>query len=368
MATKLSDLTRTHDNNFTLIRFFAATMVLYSHMFTLIGEKFHPYAKHFGLTLGIVGVDIFFFTSGFLVTASLLTRKDIFAFAWARFLRIYPALFFAVIVSILIGLYFTTLSMEDFFKHSLVHRFFIHNITLYGGITYFLPGGVFSENIRHGVNGSLWTLPWEIKMYMILFILGVFIYIKPKLLNKKTLVIIFSLIVFVFLSLLYVNRFYHFTTNVSITPALRFLPLFFMGSLLYIIKDKLILSTRFFLFLLFLIIMSAGNAKFYYILHYLFIGYIILYLAYIPKGKIRNFNKFGDYSYGLYIYAFPIQQSVIALNPNISGLNAFYISFAITLILSILSWHFLEKKMLTYKNSYFLFKDRYFTKDRKINE
>lgn len=368
MATKLSELTRTHNNNFTLICFIAATMVLYSHMFTLIGEKYHPYAKQFGLTLGVVGVDIFFFTSGFLVTASLIIRKDIFAFAWARFLRIYPALFFAVIVSILIGLYFTTLSIEDFFKHSLVHRFFIHNITLYDGITYFLPGGIFSENLRHGVNGSLWTLPWEIKMYMILFILGIFIYIKPKLLNKKTLIIIFSLIVFVFLSLLYVNRFYHFTTDVSITPALRFLPLFFMGSLLYIIKDKLILSTRFFLFLVFVIIMSAGNAKFYYILHYLFIGYIILYLAYIPKGKIRNFNKLGDYSYGLYIFAYPIQQSVIALNPNISGLNAFYISLILTLILSVLSWHLLEKKMLTFKNSYFTFKDKYFTKHREINE
>ena len=367
MAIKLSELTQSHDNNFTLIRFIAATMVLYSHMFTLIGEKYHPYAKQFGLTLGVVGVDIFFFTSGFLVTASLLIRKDIFAFAWARFLRIYPALLFAVIFSVFIGAYFSVLPLEDFFKHGLVKKFFIHNITLYDGITYFLPGQVFSDNVHHGVNGSLWTLPWELKMYMILLILGVFMYLKPKLFTKKVLMIIFILIIVVALSLLYGNRFYHFTTDVHIKPAFRFLPLFFMGSLFYILKDKLFLSTRLFLFLVFLIILSNKNAQVYYVLHYLLIGYVILYLAYIPKGKIRYFNRLGDYSYGLYIYAYPVQQSVIALNPGISGLNAFYMSFLITLILAIVSWHLLERKMLTFKNSYSEVRNKFLTK-RRINE
>lgn len=368
MAIKLSELTSNHNNNFTLIRFIAATMVLYSHMFTLMGEKFHPYAKQFGLTLGVVGVDVFFFTSGFLVTASLLTRKDVFAFAWARFLRIYPALFIAVVFSLLVGVYFTSLPIETFLQHSQVYRFFIHNITLFDGVVYFLPGGVFSENIRHGVNGSLWTLPWEIKMYFILFIVGFFALVLPKYFTKKVFVILFLSIFLVSLTLLYVNRFYHFTTDITILPALRFLPLFFAGSLLYILRKKIFISSRIFLLIVLVIILSSGNAKFYYILHYLFLGYVILYLAYIPKGKIRHFNKLGDYSYGLYIYAFPVQQSVIALCPNISTINAFFISFIVTLFLSVLSWHLLEKKILTYKNSYFKFKDKIINKFRKINE
>jgi len=368
MGIRLNEVTVNHNNNFTLIRFIAASMVLYSHMFTLLGEKFHPYAKNFGLTLGVVGVDIFFFTSGFLVTASLLTRKDIFAFAWARFLRIYPALLFAVIFSISVGAYFTILPMDNFFAHSLVHKFFLHNTSLIGGITYFLPGDVFSDNIHHGVNGSLWTLPWEVKMYFILLFFGLLTFYKPSLITQRGLVVLSGLIVTVSLVLLFSNYLFHFITSVHIKPALRFLPLFFMGSIIYLLKDKVILSKRLFVLIVISILLSIGNPKLYYVLHYFFIGYIILYIAYIPKGKILFFNKLGDYSYGLYIYAYPVQQSVIALNPGISAINAFYISFAITLLLAVLSWHLLEKRMLGYKNSYFKLKDFVLNKFRKINE
>ena len=75
-------------------------------------------------------------------------------------------------------------------------------------------------------------------------------------------------------------------------------------------------------------------------------------LAYIPSGAIRGFNKYGDYSYGMYIYAFPIQQSVAALIPGISVLAMIVISFIITFILAFISWHVVEKKMLKYKDKY----------------
>ena len=177
MATKLSDLTHGHKNNFTLIRFIAATLVLFSHSFTLAGEKFYPFAKIFGMSLGVLGLDIFFFVSGFLVTASLLIRKEIFAFAWARFLRIYPALFVAVIFSVSVGAYFTSLPLNTFLNSNLVSNFFIKNITLLDGIGFRLPG-VFADNPRHAVNGSLWTLPWELKMYFVLFVAGGIMTIK----------------------------------------------------------------------------------------------------------------------------------------------------------------------------------------------
>ncbi len=359
MGIKLSEITQSRDNNYNLMRFLAATAVMYSHTYSLIGEKFHPYAKHFGITLGVFGVDIFFFTSGFLVTASLLRRPDIFAFAWARILRIYPALFIAVIISILIGLYFSSLSLDDYFSHRLVEKFFIRNINLMQGIVYRLPGGVFADNLKHGVNGSLWTLPWEVKMYAALFFIGVMAFFKPFFFKTKGFKIVFSLLMIISLALLVVNYFTHFTNNVRIKPMFRFGYLFFLGATMYTFKDKIYLSKIVFICCILVLALCEGNAKAYFIFHYLFIGYIILCFAYMPGEKIRKFNNLGDYSYGLYIYAYPVTQSVIALNPGITGIDAFFIIFVITLMLSVLSWHLIEKRMLTLKDKYYIIKDKY---------
>ena len=358
MATKLSDLTHGHKNNFTLIRFIAATLVLFSHSFSLSGEKFYPFAKFSGMSLGIIGLDIFFFVSGFLVTASLLIRREIFAFAWARFLRIYPALFVAVIFSISVGAYFTSLPLDTFLNSNAVSDFFIKNITLVDGIRFHLPG-VFADNPKHAVNGSLWTLPWELKMYFVLFVVGGIMTIKQLKFIKHGFFWFCLIITATLLALLYLNYFnnYQLVSDVRIKPGIRFGSLFFAGALFYVCKDRVILSGKFFLFILIAVAFSFGHSKLYYVLHYLFLGYVILYLAYVPKGRILKFNSLGDYSYGLYIYAFPIQQSVIAIFPNLSGINIFYISFITTLILAVLSWHFLEKKVLMYKSSYLKFKD-----------
>jgi peptidoglycan/LPS O-acetylase OafA/YrhL len=82
--------------------------------------------------------------------------------------------------------------------------------------------------------------------------------------------------------------------------------------------------------------------------------YIVFYVVYLPKGKILNFNKLGDCSYGLYIYAFPIQQLIIHYYTGASILEVTVYSSIFTLILALISWHFVEKKALSYKNSYTL--------------
>ncbi len=91
---RLSNFTDGRDNNFSLIRIIAAFAVLITHSFALAigtGEA-EPFQKFLGMTMGTIAVDIFFITSGFLVTSSLLTRQSVIEFVWARVLRIYPAL------------------------------------------------------------------------------------------------------------------------------------------------------------------------------------------------------------------------------------------------------------------------------------
>jgi peptidoglycan/LPS O-acetylase OafA/YrhL len=94
------------------------------------------------------------------------------------------------------------------------------------------------------------------------------------------------------------------------------------------------------------------NKDLFFIVYSLFLPYIIFYIVYVPSGQIRKFNIMGDYSYGIYIYAFPIQQTMAALVPGISVTTMIVYSFGFTLIMSILSWHLIEKRFLKMKGTY----------------
>ena len=96
----------------------------------------------------------------------------------------------------------------------------------------------------------------------------------------------------------------------------------------------------------------TGNVKLFFLFYILTIGYLVIYLAYVPTGFVRNYNKLGDYSYGIYIYAFPVQQSVAAILTGVGVMKMFTISFPITLLIGILSWHIVEKPMLNMKSKY----------------
>ena len=174
MSGYLASFVSGRDNNFNLIRFVAATLVLFSHSFALsIGSSdAEPLRASIGMTWGDIAVDIFFITSGFLIANSFLTRSNVLVFLWSRALRIFPALIIAVLFCVfVIGIAFTSLEPKEYLAHDQTQRYLIKNIMLVGGIEYSLPG-VFSENpFSHAVNGSLWTMPYEVKMYMLLIVM-----------------------------------------------------------------------------------------------------------------------------------------------------------------------------------------------------
>jgi len=96
-------------------------------------------------------------------------------------------------------------------------------------------------------------------------------------------------------------------------------------------------------------LVSLLNKDVFYYAYMLVLTYTILYLAHIPAGRLRNYNRLGDYSYGIYIYSFPIQQSLAALFPGISTPEMVVGSTLATFTTAILSWHFLEKYALQLK-------------------
>lgn len=344
----LGTYTDSRDNNFNLIRVIASLLVLFTHSFALVegSSMAEPLKLSLGTTLGTIAVDIFFITSGFLIAGSFFNKNSILSFIWARILRIYPAIIVSMIFSVfVIGLIFTKYSIFEYLSNIDIYKFFFTNIILYFRIEYSLLD-IFENNpIAYTINGSLWTLPFEIKMYIYLAIIGTILILFQKFIKKPIVKISFFIIV---LFALIQDMIYHFYFN-KIDASVYLFYMFFVGSAFYIFRDYIYLSFKLFLIMLVILLFSSFDREVFFVIYTLFLPYMVFFLAYIPSGIIREFNKLGDYSYGIYIYAFPIQQSIVSIYPNISIVNMVIVSSFTTFILAILSWHLVEKRFLKMK-------------------
>lgn len=351
MSHLLSTYTTSRDNNFNLIRAIAASLVLFSHSFALAlgSSDFEPLRSTIGMTWGMIAVDIFFVSSGFLITSSYISKNNIIAFVWARVLRIYPALIVATLFCVfIVGLWFTDHTLNEYLSSQQTLKHLIKNSILFFGVDYRLPGVFMDVPYKEAVNGSLWTLPYEVKMYAILaLIFATVSYLEPrkKLISVKNAILAMGLISIA------ANVFNHFH---PILPQnfIRLFSMFFVGAAFYVWQDKIRLSPKYIVIGLPLLILSSFNKDVFFVLYCLLLPFIIFYLAYVPSGLVRNFNKFGDYSYGIYIYAFPVQQSIAATVPSVSVPAMIVLSFTFTLVLAMISWHVIEKRFLKMKNSY----------------
>jgi peptidoglycan/LPS O-acetylase OafA/YrhL len=342
----LADRAHGRDNNFNLIRFLAATLVILSHSYSLTGLD-DPLQKY-GETLGLLAVDVFFITSGFLVTGSLFQRKSVISFVTARILRIYPALIAAVLFCVfVIGTAYTRLPISLYFSDNGIYRFLFHNMTLLGKLEFNLPG-VFENNpLKNAVNGSLWTLPVEVRLYASLTILSGFFYIKK--IKQSERFIKYAILSCCAISTALFIYYYEFSCYTYGT--LRCVSMFFIGAACWVLRHRIIISHTISLFLLALPPLFLWDIKVFFILLHLVTWYFVLYAAYAPDSFIRRFNLFGDYSYGLYIYAMPIQQSLAQSYSGINNVKMFLFSFLLTLFLAVISWHLIERPMLQKKTN-----------------
>jgi peptidoglycan/LPS O-acetylase OafA/YrhL len=329
----LSDFSKGHDNNLNLVRFCLATFVIFSHSFPLSkGEGYtDPFKDVAEFSLGDMAVNAFFVVSGFLVTGSLVRSNSLRQYALARLARIYPGLFLSIFFCVfLVGLLQTTLSTHEYLTDKLTRNFLVKNSLLIPTKMQFTLPGVF-DGLPYSsiVNGSLWTLPYEISMYVVIAILGLIGVLKNRLIAGvllSTPVIIYA-------------------TSIAESHALRFAAFAAIGILVFIFSTNIPLSNSTCLVAIVLVCVSLtfGMAK---VSQVILCGYIVLWLGYVPNGAIRWFNSLGDYSYGMYIYAYPIQQTLVQNFQGISPLELFVSSFALTLPVAIVSWHLVEHKAL----------------------
>src|SRR5262245_10794102 len=154
-------------NSFDVLRLLAAGFVFWSHQFALLGHS-EPVPPGLKETYGGLGLYIFFAISGYLNTASLLASRSAPLFLASRALRIYPAVLVSTVVTMAAGAVVTIVPLTTYLGSYETVLFIVKNATLLAGAAQHLPG-VFTHNpAQSAVNGSLWTLPYEIYLYLIL--------------------------------------------------------------------------------------------------------------------------------------------------------------------------------------------------------
>lgn len=301
-------------------------MVLWSHQFALMGFP----ELHSPVFNGWLGVHIFFAISGYLNVQSALNNPSWWRFLVRRARRIYPALAGLAIFCVAVGFTVTSASPDSFW--SAVPTFVLKNSTILFGIDYSLPG-VFETNPYPSVmNGSLWTLPSEIKLYIYLAIIAVAARYRP--------VLLLTFLTALFIGLL---LWFHFTTkNVETAYFQQFTVVFLTGALFALIERIRGVGTA--------IMAALGIAAMVAITTNMVAWLPAIALAAILAGKIQSpiwLRPPIDISYGVYLYAFPVQQVIASYGLSLSISLA--ISLFGTMALATLSAIFIERPTLTYR-------------------
>ena len=318
-----------HANNFNLLRFVAATMVLFSHCWPLavVSDTREPLSQLIDVSLGTMAVCAFFSISGYLVGSSWDRNPRVAPFVAARAARILPGLFIVLALTVFVlGPLLTTLPLGSYFTQADTWTYLLRNLTLMKLQTH-IPGVLEGAKL----NGSLWTLPYEVACYCVLLALALCGALKRFAIPA---ILLMALAAFGHTS--YSNMPYHLAT---------FWMSFSAGICLW--KWRAPMSGHFVLLLVFV----AGLAMHFhlwgsYVLFTQAIALATLYLALVPAGFVRRFNRFGDYSYGIYIYAWPVQQVVHSVWPTSGVLGMFTVAFPVTLFCAALSWRYIESPAL----------------------
>ena len=336
-------------NSFDLIRIIAAFLVLVSHSFALTGL---PEPQLFpGYSLGRVGVNVFFALSGYLIFQSLARDPHLLRFLAKRSLRIFPGLaVMLLITACLLGPLLSSLPAKEYFFRAETWAY-LGKIKLWGDDR--LPG-VFEHNrYPTTVNGSLWTLKWEWLMYCIL---GSVALIKRAWWGMTILTLS---IAFAALALLSDSNFYSGPLPVLgglLSYQNPFLPgsFFFLGALLAVsqINSRAWLSpvVHWVIVVGACGVLAIGGSVATQIALWLLVPAVIVAVGESGLSKRIGIDIRNDVSYGLYIYAFPIQQSISALLPGATWWVSLLLATPLTAGVAFLSWRHIEKPALKLKN------------------
>jgi peptidoglycan/LPS O-acetylase OafA/YrhL len=347
-AMNLSQALSRKGNNFDLVRLVAAILVVWCHAYLM--QPNDPAIDPLGTALGFdglgsLGVYAFFLMSGILVTASYDRQRSAPRFIALRVARLWPAVaggsLFAIFV---IGPLFTTLPLSEYFASHTTWMNLDNASTLAFKRGWVLPG-VFEHNrFERDICAPLWTLPLEVRCYLIVLVAGVLGLLSSR--RGVFVAVAMGLVAFAVRV-----RFAPFELSLrdfsEKAGGYSFWPeLFFMGGmLLYSWRDRVhingLAATAF--LMIFLVFRDTAAAQ---PLFYVTFVYGVLWTGSTPA--LRRFVPRNDYSFGIYIYGFMMQQSVASVAPHLNHVQATLVAAPFILLCAAASWHFVERPVLAW--------------------
>jgi peptidoglycan/LPS O-acetylase OafA/YrhL len=327
---KLTEVAR-RNNNFDALRIAAAVAVILGHATDLRG---HPenIAVVLGLPVSQLGVAVFFVISGYLITGSWERRPHLPRYLTSRVLRIIPGLaLVTVVAAFVLGPLVTTLSPQAYFGSGETYAY-LRNAVLVPN--YVLPGVFDTNPYPVAVNGSLWTLPAEFACYLVVPVLGWL----PKRLRVPAWVL-FGLASVVLATVLPL----HFS-GVRVESAAGMWVFFAGGALIRLMlgSRRIRMDIAVVILIVWLVVVGIAPQIALYAA-WLALPYCLLAFGVQSTPGIRRASRFGDLSYGLYLWAFPVQQTLVHFWGVLPwGVDVVAVTL-VTAVFAYASWHLVER-------------------------
>lgn len=319
-------------NNLHIMRFVASVAVIFSHAYAAtLGEGKSDIVNAFTkgkISIGGIAVAMFFLCSGYLIAKSSTRQRGVAEFFSARLIRLIPPLALVIFVTVAVGAFITTLSFSEYFSSPVTYKYFLNIVLLR---QYELPG-VFESNPYAGsVNGALWTLPVEFLCYVVCYLcarLGFF--------DKKRYALTLPLIVVAAVGALFVSK----PLLLAIRPCL----LFYIGMGYFVFRDRIKLDIKWFIIAVigFAISFALNGVMIAFLI---FFPYIMFVLWFGVKQCPDFIGVLGNFSYGIYLWGFFIQQLMMHFFGEMTVLSNFGLSSIASIILAIISYYITEKPL-----------------------
>jgi peptidoglycan/LPS O-acetylase OafA/YrhL len=358
MGRSLSETFSGRSNSFGFLRWVLATLVIVGHSYPLggFGGATDPLYDWTGTqeSFGGLAVAGFFIISGFLITRSWRTHPTVFRFLWHRFLRIFPAFWVCMLLT---AFAFAPLvwwlqqgDLDGFLSqpapsptgYVLSNAWLVMNQYVIGDLLTGTPYG----SVAGGVwNGSLWTLSYEFACYLVVAVLGaVGLIARHRGFVAALTGLAYMVMVTNQADPSLVGRLVPLFSDVW---AGRFLFLFLLGSVIALFADRIEINDRLGVLALFVCVATMYGGG-WIAVGYPALAYVLMWLA--VRLPLSAFDRPGDFSYGTYIYAFPVQMLLAQVGVHRLGLAAYMVSaIVVTSVLAALSWHLVEKHALRLK-------------------